>query len=291
MELRIDLTDRDNVEAAHSLLSLILTATDSGESVLEGIIQMAIDTPVAIPSGANPVTSLPANLLDLTGTQDGVVGNGAPSAAGAAALPNVPEGLLAGAQNDTSVSTSPVAPSAPQAPVAPSEPAAPASPAAGAVTLDKSGLPWDKRIHSSPPSLNKGDGMWRAKKGLNDAALVKSVETELRALMAIPTAGGAATATAPAAVPASAPPAPIAPAAPTPPATPAAPAAATSVPSTPQELIPRVTAANAAGTLPPTALLEACAAYGIPNIPGLFQRPDKVAEVYAYLQACHPGFA
>lgn len=287
MELRIDLTDRDIVEATHSLLSLILSSTTNDESVVEAIIQMAIDTPIHSTYAENPITSLPANLLDLNGTQGGVVGNGAPSAADASTLPSVPEGLLAGVQDASNVSTSPVAPTAPQPPGAPSAPAAPASPAPGGATLDKSGLPWDKRIHSSPPSLNKGDGMWRAKKGLNDAALVKSVETELRTLVA---GSGPVTTPAPAAPPAAPVAPPAAPPAAAAPVAPAAPAAVTA-PTTPQELIPRVTAANSAGTLPPTALLDACMAYGIQNIPGLFQQPAKVPEVYAYLQMAYPGFA
>lgn len=62
------------------------------------------------------------------------------------------------------------------------------------------------------------------------------------------------------------------------------------MPDTPQKLIPRVTSANASGVLPQSALLDACLAYGLPNIPALFQRPDKVAEVYQYLTMSYPGF-
>jgi len=46
--------------------------------------------------------------------------------------------------------------------------------------LDSRGLPWDGRIHSETRTMNK-DGSWRAKRGVNDEAMVKRVEAELRA--------------------------------------------------------------------------------------------------------------
>lgn len=49
-------------------------------------------------------------------------------------------------------------------------------------TLDKNGLPWDDRIHSTPAKLT-GKGVWRAKRGVTEA-LVSQVEAELRARMA-----------------------------------------------------------------------------------------------------------
>lgn len=281
MELRIDLSDRADIDAAHALLGTLL-----------GITETTSGTP-------QPIT-LPANMLDLNGTQDGTLGNvpesllaGAPSTADAQALPNVPEGLLAGAANENADASQSAA-AAPQVPGVPSAPAAPANPANAGVTLDKEGIPHDPRIHSQPPSINKGDGMWRAKKGLNDAALVSRVKAELKALMALPPgATGAATSTtaAPSVAPV-APPAPAAPPAPVAPPAPAAPAAVSEVapPTTPQELIPRVTSANASGVLPQSALLDACVAYGLPNIPALFQRADKVPEVYAYLMMAYPAF-
>lgn len=284
MELRIDLSDRTEIAAAIALLGAII-----GEAATETSGYIA-----------------PAR-VEFNGTQDGTLGNvpahllaDAPSGAGASPLSNVPEGLLGGAQTDTSGSTSPVAPTG-QAPAdAPSAPAAPGN----HVQLDKEGIPHDTRIHSNPPSINKGDGMWRAKKGLNDEALVNRVKAELKALMAIPSAGGAvagasnpaapaggaAPSASPSATPPAVPPAPTAPPAAEAPAAP--PAAVTDVPAptTPQELIPRVTAANASGVLPQSALLDACTAYQLPNIPALFQRPDKVPEVYAYLTMAYPNF-
>lgn len=50
--------------------------------------------------------------------------------------------------------------------------------------LDKTGLPYDARIHSSTKAVNN-DGTWRNKRGV-DAALLQSVTTELRARTAAP---------------------------------------------------------------------------------------------------------
>lgn len=77
--------------------------------------------------------------------------------------------------------TQPAVP-APPVPV-PSVPTAPvASPSLADV--DSTGLPWDERIHSGTKAKN-ADGTWRARRGMNDAAKVKEVEAELRALMAL----------------------------------------------------------------------------------------------------------
>lgn len=46
--------------------------------------------------------------------------------------------------------------------------------------IDAAGLPWDARIHSTPATITKTSGKWRAKKNV-DAALVAQVEAELRA--------------------------------------------------------------------------------------------------------------
>lgn len=69
--------------------------------------------------------------------------------------------------------------------------------AVNGVQLDKSGCPWDARIHASPPSINKGDEMWRSKKGV-DKAQAEALSTELRR---IASAGGNPTAAAPAGMP------------------------------------------------------------------------------------------
>lgn len=50
--------------------------------------------------------------------------------------------------------------------------------------LDIHGLPWDERIHASSHAKT-ADGSWRAKRNV-EPALVATVESELKALMAIP---------------------------------------------------------------------------------------------------------
>lgn len=49
----------------------------------------------------------------------------------------------------------------------------------GSIRFDKDGLPWDARIHSTPPTMTKKD-VWRAKRGIEDAVFA-SVAAELRA--------------------------------------------------------------------------------------------------------------
>lgn len=53
-------------------------------------------------------------------------------------------------------------------------------------SLDKDGIPWDERIHSSSRVKN-ADGSWRRKRGIDDAKAAP-VESELKALMGIPAA-------------------------------------------------------------------------------------------------------
>lgn len=62
--------------------------------------------------------------------------------------------------------------------------------AGGSVQLDKEGLPWNAQIHSTPAKINTSDGLWRAKRGLNDPAFVNRIKAELRAVQAIPFQGG-----------------------------------------------------------------------------------------------------
>lgn len=50
--------------------------------------------------------------------------------------------------------------------------------------LDKTGIPWDERIHASS-RVKTSDGCWRKRRGIDDAT-VATVEAELKALMAIP---------------------------------------------------------------------------------------------------------
>lgn len=84
----------------------------------------------------------------------------------------------------------------PGASVAPPPPPAASAPVAahtsGAVELDKSGLPWDARIHSDAAEKLSQKGLWKRKRGVSDE-LVAQVEAELRLAMS----GGAAPAPAP----------------------------------------------------------------------------------------------
>lgn len=171
------------------------------------------------------------------------------------------------------------------------------------VELDAAGMPWDSRIHASTKTKTVR-GVWKGKKGLNDAALVKRVEAELLATMALPP-GGAPQPTAPApvfqqpqaaAAPVTLPPiaapataavasntatasAPIASLPPLPPL--AIPQAA---PTTVAELMAQAGPLMATLQMQPNALQEACTALGIPNLQALVAaqppRPDLVTAVW-----------
>jgi hypothetical protein len=74
---------------------------------------------------------------------------------------------------------------APAADVAPAPaPAASATSSGSDVQRDKNGLPWDKRIHSEKPTLNK-DGTWRTRRNLADGVL-EAVTAELKGGPAAP---------------------------------------------------------------------------------------------------------
>jgi 2-oxoglutarate dehydrogenase E2 component (dihydrolipoamide succinyltransferase) len=188
-------------------------------------------------------------------------------------------------------------------PAGPASPAAPA-PAVTAVQLDKNGLPWDARIHASSKAIN-ADGSWRAKK-MVDAAVVASVEAELRATMGAPAAPAAQPA-APAPTPLPAQPAPDAsallpaqpaspvaaptpaPAAPTP--APAAPTPAPAAPATPAApgnpdtdlptFLKEATTLINAGRATTADMIAAANSAGIPHPGALTQRPDLIATVRA----------
>lgn len=106
----------------------------------------------------------------------------------------------------------------------------PPPPPGAAPDVDKTGLPYDERIHSSTKAVNQ-DGSWRNKRGV-DAALLASVTAELRAQIAAPAepepqspeaafSPPADATTPPTPPPADTPPAPPAPPADTPPPPPA----------------------------------------------------------------------
>ena len=108
----------------------------------------------------------------------------APLPAAADLFGTAPVAPPAGEANAPTVPSPPV-PTAP--PVAPA-PSANALPVLPADAVDKHGLPWDERIHSGTRVKN-ADGSWRQRRGV-DPENVKTVENELRALMALPTRPG-----------------------------------------------------------------------------------------------------
>lgn len=110
----------------------------------------------------------------------------APSTAVVAPPPTAPVGLPV-ISMPPSVGVPPAPPAASVAGV-PSQPVAPTNHASAA--LDKDGLPWDSRIHSSSKEQNK-DGTWRKKKGI-DKELTPVIESELRRIMAVPTTANGA---------------------------------------------------------------------------------------------------
>lgn len=165
-------------------------------------------------------------------------------------------------------------PPAPVAPVAPTAPAstAPAAPTPNSeIATDNAGLPWDRRIHSESKSINKTDGLWRTKRGV-DPELVKTVEAELRALMTVPKPDPAPTHTVD--------PAPVAPTAPTAPVAPAS-AQASTTPKNLGELMIVAQQLVASGKIASLDVVRATAAeLGVVALPLLGTRPDMVEAVY-----------
>ena len=177
----------------------------------------------------------------------------------------------------------PVAPKAPS-PDAPVAPTAPAPTPSSAIATDKAGLPHDKRIHSNPPSINKGDGLWRAKRG-RDEIEAKRIEAELLELMKVPAPGSEPDAPKPDPAPsATAVPAPVAPQAPTAPVAPTASAPVSTTPKNLGELMVWAQAQVAAGNIASLDAVRAAAVEaGVAALPLLGTRPDLVPVVYAKL--------
>lgn len=303
------------INLGEGTLALLTRLCDSLDGLVEATNDVRGRQSVSAPNEvAAAVADNPAEPISaaqafgaIPGTQDGVVGNGAPSGVAATPSPIAPVVPQGGAQMPLPGAQLPAA-SGPSPAPAPMAPAAGGSPAGG-VETDTDGLPWDARIHGSTKTKN-ADGRWRAKKGLNDAALVERVKAELRALMGVQP-GAQAPAAAPPAGPSAAdvfgaasgnaggtPPAPSGsgPAAGataqgtvTTQNTGAAPAqgpgAPTADPTTLAELMLRLTPHN----IPPTAVLEACKTWQLPSVPSLNQRPDLVPYVFATLKEQYPN--
>lgn len=256
-----------------------------------------------------------AQLAKEGGEFDASVAFGAPAgdAAAAAVFGSTPAPLPLGATAAPSIAvaapslTAPADTTAttfaaiPTAPVPPAPNTAPAAPIAapqtgspvGGVDLDKTGLPWDGRIHAESKA-KIADGTWRKKRGV-DPALVATVEAELRQVMG---AAPAAPVPAPQAATVTMPTAGVAslavavPAPPTAPVAPVAPPPAAPLGEVPQDaraqfvgLVGRASAAIQAGKVTQAEITQCCAAAGVPALPLLANRLDLVAQVAAQVDA------
>lgn len=194
----------------------------------------------------------------------------APSTVAATPPVSAPEAAQVFAQVPTPVPAPPAPPAAPMAAV-PTPPAAPTTPAN--VDVDTEGLPWDARIHASTKTKTQA-GVWKKRKGLADDVDQDVIKRELFGVMQLPLplSGGVLTAANASAPTSGVPPAP-------------APAGS---PTTLVQLMPLVTKAMLAQTVPATALLEAVSALGLPSIPSLAQRPDMVPQVWELLVSQYP---
>lgn len=183
-----------------------------------------------------------------------------------------------------------------QAPAALTPPSAVTAPiAAPGLVLDSEGLPWDARIHGETKTTNK-DGTWRAKRGLNDGAMVQRVKAELLALVAASTAAAAAPVLAPPTVaPVLTPPVQPAPVVMAPPpevaAIPLAPPAATgaTVPAgTPVTFLQLFTLVNdnvKAGKLNDDMVIAVLKPYGLGGVTQSASRPDIIPALHAEFAA------
>ena len=134
--------------------------------------------------------------------------------------------------------------------------------------FDSEGLPWDERIHSTPASISKTSGKWRARRNVQPLT-VSNVVAELRA------AGRVNVPMPPAP--------PVATVIPTPPAPPAPPAPPVASGVSAADII-------AVGkALPPGKFNEALNAFGIANLVALFppappRDPAVLTALLAYLK-------
>ena len=237
----------------------------------------------------DPVDGTTAQPLSFT---PGDVSGSAPSPAGAAQLPIAPEGPADGVPMPPTVASVPAPPT-----VAPGAPAGLTTPAPSG-DVDSTGLPWDKRIHSSSKAKN-ADGSWRKLRGLNDGALVARVEAELRARTAAGAEPAQSTVAVPTPPPAGAAPAPVPPqasaapvSAPTPPAAVIPPPPGTTVAppvpaapdvATPEGLMEWVTPRMMDGRLTFDTVAAALQANGVESLAALKTNPAAVPGVYAAL--------
>jgi hypothetical protein len=166
-----------------------------------------------------------------------------------------------------------------------STPAAPPPPPpAASDEKDSAGLPWDGRIHASSRAKNK-DGSWRLKRDV-EKAVVEKVNTELRALMAIPSPGPQLVQT-----PAPPPPTPSGAsyAIPTPAPPPPAPANAEAMRDMFLGLFQRVSAAMSEEKITEDQLNLCLTSLGVPSLPLLGARLDLVPQACALIDGVIAG--
>lgn len=265
MKLEINLADREEVAAGHTLLAVILQGLPQRSLFEEFKETQAADARVPLH-----------------------VANAEPTAAEVFAAPLAPSTSPAPAPS-TSAPLPPVATAPTTTTLGGASSAAPAA----SVELDSKGLPWDERIHASTKS-KLASGEWKNKRGVPPERIT-AVEAELRASLGAapaPLAPVAAAAPLPPVAPIATTPAPAAPVGASSPTTTTLPPAAPVVdPADFTQLMPRVSAAVAGGVLPATALNDACVANGLPSIVGLQQNPAYVPLVWAFLKQQYPALA
>lgn len=296
----IDLTDREQIAAAHALLAVIL-----GNIVTPAVKAYPPLAPEDHPSFGQPSASevFGGTPLPSLTNAAAVFGGNPPPLAPAVAAAGLP--ASAAPQTLPGVAGAPTAPSpaVPAAYIAPAVQAQVLASVTPTVERDKHGLPWDERIHAGTKTKNT-DGAWKKKKNVNEAT-VASVEAQLRAM---PQSAAPLPPSLPQSVPPTLPGVPPQPPAALPPSASALPGVPSGVPLAPSVPVPgmpggstasgpdtfealmiRITAATANGLLPTTATSAACAAVGLPNIMALEQNPAFVPIVWQTLKASYPG--
>jgi hypothetical protein len=277
----LDLEVRVDTSQAHAALAEIQDSTQA--------VSLRVPAPVAAAVAANPAGAVAAIESEIShlaregGEFDASLVFGQPGgdADAVAAFGSAPAPLPPGA----TVAPAPAA-SAPAVALVPA-PAITPAPAHSGVDLDKTGLPWDARIHAE--SKNKiADGTWRKKRNL-DPALLATVEAELRQVMGAPAAPNVAAGSQVVQAPAAQIVAPPPPAAPSAPAI-APPPAATAAPAGDARqifvgLVGRASAAIQGGKVTQAEVNQCCAAAGVPALPLLANRLDLVAQVAAQVDA------
>lgn len=279
--IEIRLTFGSAAEAADALARMAGVIAPADRPDAGGPTQLPLPLAPAAPVPAAPAAPSAASVFGGAAAAPSVpVPPPAPSTAAVAPLPTAPA-ATATSPTPPTANVPPAPPTASAAPV-PSAPAAPTNPAG--VEVDSEGIPWDGRIHGSTRAKNT-DGTWRQKRGLNDPALKKRIEAELRAAMA---AGTVVPPASPAIPPAAA--VPPAPPVPAPPAAPA-PVAAPPVPQvdTFPTLIARLTPHMRPDRLTDAHIAQVLASLGqTPPITGIAQlavRPDLVPAAGAAFDA------